>query len=307
MDLPQNVPKHRVEQMDIGMEYEILMLQVGVLTRKRAAAEETLAKHQAELDAVIEKLEIHNNHLVKLQKESFSNTMLKVLGTFDHVYDRESEDILRAKLEFDKAYALRLAAHRALIELEVTISEKKHRLRSVRENLLRKNPLLENTVSEEEQELIHLQYEFVQTIEAEVAAYQLLEVISDILEKVDAAKTITRWELITEIETLLDFVDQDQLDIAEAMMLNLERKIQNLERELHDLNYIYINQYREIIAARPAIEDFFEKLFSEWSTKEVIEKNLEHLTALRDNVVEVMGIVTAQKHVLEGIYLKKIQ
>ena len=79
MDLPQNVPKHRVEQMDIGMEYEILMLQVGVLTRKRAAAEETLAKHQAELDAVIEKLEIHNNHLVKLQKESFSNTMLKVL------------------------------------------------------------------------------------------------------------------------------------------------------------------------------------------------------------------------------------
>ena len=214
---------------------------------------------------------------------------------------------MRAKLEFDKAYALRLAAHRALIELEVTISEKKHRLRSVRENLLRKNPLLENTVSEEEQELIHLQYEFVQTIEAEVAAYQLLEVISDILEKVDAAKTITRWELITEIETLLDFVDQDQLDIAEAMMLNLERKIQNLERELHDLNYIYINQYREIIAARPAIEDFFEKLFSEWSTKEVIEKNLEHLTALRDNVVEVMGIVTAQKHVLEGIYLKKIQ
>lgn len=307
MDLPQDVSSQKVAPMDLGMEYEILMLQVGQLTRKRAAAEEALAKHQAELDTVVEKLEEHNNHLVKLQQESFSNTVLKVLGSFDRVYDRESQDVLRTKLEFDKAYALRLAAHRAFLELDLNISEKKHRLRSVRENLLRKNPLLENTVSEEEQELIHLQYEYVQTIEAEEAAYQLLEIISDILVNVDSAKTITSWELITEIETLLDFVDQDQLDIAEAMMLDLERKIQNLERELHDLNYIYINQYREIIAARPAIEDFFEKLFSDWSTKEVIEKNLQHLIALQENVLQIMEIVTTQKHELENKYLEKIE
>lgn len=302
MDIPVNLPEQRGMPMDLGMEYETLLLQVGSLSRKKSAAEETLTEHQRQLDAILAQLEKKNNHLTRLQKESFSNTVLKLIGTFDQVLDREMEEILRIKLEFDKAYALKLTAQRRLNELEQEIDEKKIRLRGVREILLRRNPALKNIVSVRNQALIQLQHEYMQTVEAEEAAFQLLDTISDILQTLDSSEAITSWELITEIDVLLNFVDRTQLDSAEAMILDLERKVQVLERELHDLNYIYENQYAVITAARPAIEAFFTDLFSEWSTKDIIEKNLQQLKELQKNVFQVMEILEKRKRELEAEY-----
>ena len=289
--------------MDLGMEYETLLLQLGALSRKLALAKETHDEQQSALDGAISQLEKKTATLEKMEKESFSNSVMKILGTYEQRYHRESEEKISAKLEFDKAYVLKINAHRYLGDLEEDILEKKNRLRDVKEQLLRRNPELLNIVSEREQKMIQLQYDYTQTVEAEEAANQLLDAISDILTTVDSSDAINNWEMITEIDILLSVVDRHQLDVAEAMIIDLERKVHSLVRELKDLDYIYDSQYQTLTECRPVINDFFSGLFSEWSTKHIIEKNLELLASLQKNVQHILNILLERKHELEHDFL----
>ncbi|APZ49282.1 hypothetical protein BW721_06085 [Jeotgalibaca sp. PTS2502] len=289
--------------VDLGMEYETLLLQLGALSRKLALAKETHDEQQSALDGAISQLEKKAATLEKMEKESFSNSVMKILGTYEQRYHRESEEKISAKLEFDKAYVLKINAHRYLGDLEEDILEKKNRLRDVKEQLLRRNPELLNIVSEREQKMIQLKHDYTQTVEAEEAANQLLDAISDILTTVDSSDTINNWEMITEIDILLSVVDRHQLDVAEAMIIDLERKVHSLVRELKDLDYIYDSQYQTLTECRPVINDFFSGLFSEWSTKHIIEKNLELLASLQKNVQHILSILLERKHELEHDFL----
>lgn len=289
--------------VDLGMEYETLLLQLGALSRKLALAKETHDEQQSALDGAISQLEKKTATLEKMEKESFSNSVMKILGTYEQRYHRESEEKISAKLEFDKAYVLKINAHRYLGDLEEDILEKKNRLRDVKEQLLRRNPELQNIVSEREQKMIQLKHDYTQTVEAEEAANQLLDAISDILTTVDSSDAINNWEMITEIDILLSVVDRHQLDAAEAMIIDLERKVHSLVRELKDLDYIYDSQYQTLTECRPVINDFFSGLFSEWSTKHIIEKNLELLASLQKNVQHILSILLERKHELEHDFL----
>lgn len=288
--------------MDVGMEYEVLLLQLGSLVRKHYAAEESLRELEKKLESAIKRMSKKNANMEKLQRESLSNTVMKLFGSYQRQVDYEMNDVISAKLEFDKAYALKIAIHRQVVTLTYEIEEKKHRIREVKENLIRHNAALENVVTETEQQIIRLRYEYEQTLEAEEASYQVLEIITDIMANLDTSQTVSNWDLITEIDYLLNHVAPEELDVAEAMLLDLERKTQNLERELHDLNYIYESEYQTLTQAGPAIIKFFDDLFSDWSTKDIVEKSLVQLKKLEDNVTDLMAKISTEKTRLEQAY-----
>lgn len=293
--------------MDLRMEYEVLLLQLGSLARKQYYAKQTLKEHEEQLERAIKRLEKETLALEKEERDLFSTALLKLIDTFKRAFSQDEETAISAKLEFDKAYTRKIASQRRLLELEAEIEEKKNRLRDVKETLLRRNPEMDKILSEKDMELVKIQHEYTHTLEAEAACYQVLESITDILANLDLSETISSWDTITEIDLLLKYVSRDQLDAAEAMILNLERNVQTLERELKDLHYIYENQYQVITSARPAIEEFFSSLFSDWSTKETVEKNLQHLKALEENVNQIMDLLGDRKRELEKVFteLKK--
>lgn len=293
--------------MDDGMEYEILLLQLGSLSRKQYYAEENLRKHEAQLEALVKQMEKEKLDLEKLERESLTTSLRKLLGTFEKSYTRESEELVRAKLEFDKMYALKLATQRELLELETEIEEKKNRLRSVKETLLRRHPEMEDTISEEDFLLAKLEHEYTQVLEAESAGYQTLEAITDILVTMDSSPTITHWELITEIDLILNYLNKEQLNMAEAMILNLEKSVQILERELKDLDFIYADQYEAVSASKAVLDEFLSSIFQEWSKKAIIEKSIQNLKKLEDNVVQLMDVLADRKLELETVFLESQQ
>ena len=277
--------------MDVGMEYEILMLQLGSLARKLFNAEENLAKYQEALEKAIAALEKENRDLEKLRHDSFSNTLLKLFGNFDRRYDKEYREIIGAKVEFDKAYAMKIAAARRVKEVEADIEEKKLRLR--------KHPDMNQVVSERQQQILALQHEWRETNEAEQAGLAVLESLSDIISGLDAADVLSTWDLITDSSLILDFLKHDKLDAAEASLLHLEQTVYTFARELRDLDFVFESDLETISSTQRALDIFFDNLFSDWGTKAIIEKNIENLKKLQDSTEDVMESLAEKKRELE--------
>ena len=285
--------------MDVGMEYEILMLQLGSLARKLFNAEENLAKYQEALEKAIATLEKENRDLERLRNDSFSNTLLKLFGNFDRRYDKEYREIIGAKVEFDKAYAMKIAAARRVKEVEADIEEKKLRLRNIKEDVLRKHPDMNQVVSERQQQILALQHEWRKTNEAEQAGLAVLESLSDIISGLDAADAISTWDMITDSSLILDFLKHDKLDAAEASLLHLEQTVYTFARELRDLDFVFESDLETISSTQRALDIFFDNLFSDWGTKVIIEKNIENLKKLQDSTEDVMESLAAKKRELE--------
>ena len=258
--------------MDVGMEYEILMLQLGSLARKLFNAEENLAKYQEALEKAIAALEKENRDLEKLRHDSFSNTLLKLFGNFDRRYDKEYREIIGAKVEFDKAYAMKIAAARRVKEVEADIEEKKLRLRNIKEDVLRRHPDMNQVISERQQQIRALQHEWRETNEAEQAGLAVLEALSDIISGLDA---------------------------AEASLLHLEQTVYTFARELRDLDFVFESDLETISSTQRALDIFFDNIFSDWGTKAIIEKNIENLKKLQDSTEDVMESLAAKKRELE--------
>ena len=285
--------------MDVGMEYEILMLQLGSLARKLFNAEENLSKYQEALEKAIATLEKENRDLERLRHDSFSNTLLKLFGNFDRRYDKEYREIISAKVEFDKAYAMKIAAVRRVKEVEADIEEKKLRLRNIKEDVLRKHPDMNQVVSERQQQILAIQHEWRETNEAEQAGLAVLEALSDIITGLDAADAISTWDLITDNSLILDFLKYDKLDAAEASLLHLEQTVYTFARELRDLDFVFETDLETISSTQRALDIFFDNLFSDWGTKAIIEKNIENLKKLQDSTEDVMESLAEKKRELE--------
>ena len=285
--------------MDVGMEYEILMLQLGSLARKLFNAEENLSKYQEALEKATATLEKENRDLERLRNDSFSNTLLKLFGNFDRRYDKEYREIIGAKVEFDKAYAMKIAAARRVKEVEADIEEKKLRLRNIKEDVLRKHPNMNQVVSERQQQILAIQHEWRETNEAEQAGIAVLESLSDIISGLDAADAISTWDLITDSSLILDFLKHDKLDAAEASLLHLEQTVYTFARELRDLDFVFESDLETISSTQRALDIFFDNLFSDWGTKVIIEKNIENLKKLQDSTEDVMESLAEKKRELE--------
>jgi hypothetical protein len=285
--------------VDVGMEYEILMLQLGSLARKLFNAEENLSKYQEALEKAIATLEKENRDLERLRNDSFSNTLLKLFGNFDRRYDKEYREIISAKVEFDKAYAMKIAAARRVKEVEADIEEKKLRLRNIKEDVLRKHPNMNQVVSERQQQILAIQHEWRETNEAEQAGIAVLESLSDIISGLDAADAISTWDLITDSSLILDFLKHDKLDAAEASLLHLEQTVYTFARELRDLDFVFESDLETISSTQRALDIFFDNLFSDWGTKAIIEKNIENLKKLQDSTEDVMESLAEKKRELE--------
>ena len=285
--------------MDVGMEYEILMLQLGSLARKLFNAEENLSKYQEALEKAIATLEKENRDLERLRHDSFSNTLLKLFGNFDRRHDKEYREIISAKVEFDKAYAMKIAAARRVKEVEADIEEKKLRLRNIKEDVLRRHPDMNQVISERQQQILAIQHEWRETNEAEQAGLAVLEALSDIISGLDAADAISTWDLITDSSLILDFLKNDKLDAAEASLLHLEQTVYTFARELRDLDFVFESDLETISSTQRALDIFFDNLFSDWGTKVIIEKNIENLKKLQDSTEDVMESLAAKKRELE--------
>ena len=280
-------------------EYEALQAKMGSLLNKEANAkirfEENKVRHEAAKAAFAKE----SNDVEKLQEESLSTFLKRLIGNYDKKLDKEMQEQLAAKMELDLSLALALESREDLDAVQTAVNETSSQIKQLKEVLSQQDSHFRERISAEEVKRAQLKQELIEIDEALVAGESVLDAIDFALDDLDSADSYSTWDMFTDSSLLLDMMKYDKIDKAEAKMSQLEQQLEHYSKELKDLSMDTLLSYEKFSGMSKTFDVFFDNLFSDWDTKAKIGRNIEMLERLGLNIEELQTKLENNKSVIQ--------
>ena len=280
-------------------EYEALQAKMGSLLNKEANAkirfEENKVRHEAAKAAFVKE----SNDVEKLQEESLSTFLKRLIGNYDKKLDKEMQEQLTAKMELDLSLALALESREDLDAVQTAVNETSSQIKQLKEVLSQQDSHFRERISAEEVKRAQLKQELIEIDEALVAGESVLDAIDFALDDLDSADSYSTWDMFTDSSLLLDMMKYDKIDKAEAKMSQLEQQLEHYSKELKDLSMDTLLSYEKFSGMSKTFDVFFDNLFSDWDTKAKIGRNIEMLERLGLNIEELQTKLENNKSVIQ--------
>lgn len=279
-------------------EYETLQVKMKSLLHKEKTALERLDENEKRYEAAQVWFEKEKADVEKLQKESLSAFLKRLIGNYDQQLDKEQQEQLSAKRELDLSLALFLEAREQLDSVQTAIQETTVRIQQTKEQLYQQNTDFREKSQSEEFKRAELNQELVEIDEALAAGEKVLAGIDFALDDLDSADSYSTWDMFTNGNIFLDMMKYDKIDKAEAKMNQLEQQLENYTKELKDISLDRFLSYEKFSGMSKTFDIFFDNLFSDWDTKSKIGRNIEMLEQLGFDVEELQTKLETRKQAI---------
>lgn len=276
-------------------EYEVLQAKMKSLVHKEKTALQRLDENEKRYEAAQTWFEKEKADVEKLQQESLSTFLKRLVGNYNQQLDKEQQEQLTAKRELDLSLALFLEAREQLDSIQTAIQETTARIRQIKEQLYQQNTDFREKSQTEEFKRAELKQELVEIDEALAAGEKVLAGIDFALDDLDSADSYSTWDMFTNSSLILDMMKYDKIDKAEAKMNQLEQHLESYTKELKDLSLDRLLSYEKFSGMSKTFDIFFDNLFSDWDTKSKIGRNIEMLEQLGFNVEELQTKLETRK------------
>lgn len=279
--------------------YETLRLKLERLLKKKTSAEEQFVASEKRYDAAKAVFQKEKEDVDKLESQSFTAFLRNVIGTYDKKLYEEKQEQIEAKLALDEAAALFLASREELSQLIEEIGQVKAALDELREELKVSDPDFSRQLTQEEERRLELESEIQEINEAMDAGQSVLNSLNASLEKLGSADSLATWDMFTD-SFLVDMFKYDKIDKAEEELFHLEGLIERYKKELKDVDLQNVLDYEGLSEMRRFFDVFFDNIFSDWSTKDTIQRNIDNLDTLHLEVTRIQNQLEERKDALEG-------
>lgn len=274
--------------------YDQLQLKCDQLIRKQHSAKERLMSNEADYHQAQHFFEKENADVEKLEKQSLSSFLYNLVGTYDRKLDKEKRERVDAKVYLDRTAALFLESREEFSQLTEEINRIKEELIELKRHLVETDPAFHDKISVEKQRRFKWIEEIREIDEALEAGKSVLRAIDAALEKLDSADSMATWDLFTD-SMLIDFVKYNHIDKAEQELAFLEALIDRYRKELKDVNLEAVLDYEQLGNMRRFFDVFFDNIFSDWDTKDTINRNMNMLEDLYDEVKAIQKKLNRRK------------
>lgn len=279
-------------------DYGMLQAKIKSLLQKEKTASKRLDEAEQRYTAAQSWFEKEKSDVEKLQKESLSTFLKRLIGNYDKQLDKEQQEKLSAKRELDLSLALFLESREHLDTIQTNLQETKMRFNRTKELLYQQNLDFYKKSQSEEIKRAELKQELIEIDEALAAGEKVLAGIDFALEDLDSADSYSTWDMFTNSSLILDMLKYDKIDKAEAKMNHLEQLLESYTKELDDLSLDHFLSYEKFSGMSKAFDIFFDNLFSDWDTKTKIGRNIEMLEQLGSNVEDLQSKLEDKKHLI---------
>ncbi|WP_236005950.1 hypothetical protein [Desemzia sp. RIT 804] len=268
-------------------EYEALQAKMSSLLNKEASAKVRYEENKVRYETAKAVFAKENDDVEKLQEESLSTFLKRLIGNYDKKLNKEKQEQVTAKMELDLSLALLLESREDLDAIQTTSKETSSQIKRLKEILYQKDSHFRERVTIEEMNRANLKQELIEIDEALAAGESVLSAIDIALDDLDSADSYSTWDMFTDSSLLFDIMKYDKIDKAEAKIGKLEQQLEHYSKELKDLSMDTILSYEKFSGMSKTFDIFFDNLFSDWDTKSKIGRNIEMLENLSLNIEDL--------------------
>ena len=245
---------------------------------------------------LIDKYEEESLDVEQLKKDSLSTTILKFIGKYEGKVTKETEEMITAKMEYDKATVRvnelhserdNLSARISILEQEKSIYEDEL---EKREEITKRNITCEASIkySQLESEQDVLSKQLIETEEAIRAANRVISTADSAMEHLDSAESWATFDVWTKGGIFIHIAKYDHIDDAQAASNRLSSQMKDLQKELADVNYSGGTGFSGIDSTTRAIDFWFDNIFTDWNVRDRIRDDIEGLSKLRSKIHEII-------------------
>lgn len=286
--------------VDLMIEkYEALQAKLKSLLKKEESSKIRFEENTIRYESAKANFDKESEDIEKLQTESLSTFLKRLIGNYEKRLDKEMQEQLTAKMELDLSLALMLESKEDLANVQSTINQTTAELNQLKELLYRQDSDFREKISTEELKRAQLKQELIELEEASAAGERVLNGIDFALEDLDSADSFSTWDMFTDSSFIVDMMKYNKIDKAEAKMNQLEQLLGRYTKELKDVSLDTYLSYEKFSSMGKTFDIFFDNIFSDWDTKDKIGRNIEMLENLGTTIKELQIKLEANKEEIQ--------
>lgn len=279
----------------IDMRNSLTML--PVLQQRLQKLEERIVDAEKDMQRILQQYNAEAVDVEQMKKDSLSNTFLKLLKRYEGKLGKETQEMLAAKIEYDKAsdrvsdlqselYQLNSRIQTLLDNKQAYEAELKQREEIVKCSITSKAFLIYRKLQEEREKLSK---QLVEIDEAKVVAYFVLGTAQEALEHLQSAEGWATYDIWARGGVISHMAKYSHIDNAQADFNRLSYQIKDLEKELSDIK-IFETTYNMGIDSTTRIFDFwFDNIFTDLNVRDKIRTDKEEVIKL---IQKIKSIIT---------------
>lgn len=261
--------------------------------------------YEAEDDkrSLMHKFESESMDVEQLKKESLSAALLRLIGKYEGKLNKETQEMLTAKIEYDKASDRLKELYCQRDELGSRISVLNHD-RQIYEAELKKREeaIRSNTANEAyvkyrqlEDERGMLAKQLIETDEAIRAAERVKSTADNAMAHLNSAESWATYDVWTRGGLFSHMAKYDHIDNAQSDFNRLYSQMKDLQKELSDVNIIDTMGFAGVDSTTRAIDFWFDNIFTDMNVRSRIREDKEELRILFGKIESIISKLEKNK------------
>lgn len=272
---------------------------------------------EKEVDTLLAEYEAESLDVEQMKSEKLSVYILKLIGRYEGKLDKEMQQMLSAKMRYDKALEklkeLRLQSDELENRLESLYTEK----RVYEEELGKREEMLKNSINSEAsiayRELDKMQdslsKQLGETKEALRAANRAISTVDTAMEHLGSAESWATYDVWFKGGIISHMAKYSHIDNAEEAFHRLSSQLEELKRELSDVDISGVSGFSGIDSTTRAIDFWFDNIFTDLNVRSRIRNDSEQLSGTRRQINNIIrrldGNISSINRKLQEIEFRK--
>ncbi|WP_027629182.1 hypothetical protein [Ruminiclostridium cellobioparum] len=239
----------------------------------------------------------------ELQKDKFSHTLLKLIRLYEGKVNKETQEMLSAKLEYDKAAerVKQLAQEKA--ELAKKISELAADKKLFDTEYIQRENLIKSKISQQafssytelERQQFELTKQIAETDEALHAASRVISAAANAVNHLKSAEGWATYDVWGGGGILSHMAKYDHIDDAKAELNRLGSLMKDFESELRDVNMYDVCAYAGIDSTTRAVDFWFDNIFTDLNVRDKIRDDMYQIQKLMGQIDQICNKLKSNK------------
>ncbi len=279
------------------LEIREKLAMLPVLKERQAKLKDRISASETEVKSLLNKFESESLDVEQMKAESLSVYILKLIGKHEGKLNKETEEMLAAKMAYDKAAENMKELKRQRSETEDRLAELNRVKQAYEEELNRREEMIRSQVSgevsekyrelEREHELLCRQ--LAETEEALRAANRVTGTARQALEQLEKADNWATYDVWMKGGIFSHMAKYEHIDQAEESFNRLNSQLDHLRRELSDVNLPGSVALTGIDSSTRTFDFWFDNIFTDLNVRNRIRDNSQQIRMLCGQINSIAG------------------